>query len=98
MMRGLWYWWCDYWLLVVAVLLPVVFMVVGVLVSLEKEKQWQQFKEAHACRLVGVVASQAIPGIGVGFNASGNSTVVSTTQFIPEKEGWLCADGITYWR
>lgn len=58
------------------------------------EKEWEQFRVEHNCKIVGKQSSTVAPGVGV----SGNGNAVSTVTVIPGKTGYLCDDGITYWR
>lgn len=58
------------------------------------EKEWQQFKLAHNCKVVTHVSSQTFNTIGIGTN--GQATIGVGT--IPSQKGWLCDDGVTYYR
>lgn len=55
-------------------------------------KDWTQFRTDHHCRVVG----QMDGSTGIGPNMSGNGGV--SVVFIAGKTGWLCDDGITYWK
>lgn len=60
--------------------------------------RWRAFLEAHACKLVGKMSGGAQTGFGVGVTANGQVGTVITTINTPSKTGWLCDDGVTYWR
>lgn len=63
-------------------------------VAYQEQKQWQEFARTHDCRVVGKVAPST--SFGVGISSSGSTTVVPITT--PEKTGYACDDGATYWR
>lgn len=56
----------------------------------ESVSQWEAFKREHDCKVVANVGSE----ISYGISSSGK--VVSMIQ--PSKTGWLCNDGVTYYR
>lgn len=62
--------------------------------SMKEQERWEQFAATHDCKVIGHKKSQAI--MGTGISSSGN--VVTTTQTIPAQTGYLCNDGVTYWR
>lgn len=74
-----------------AILLVTIASVIGVVVE---QRRWEQFKTDHNCKLVGVVESDAMPGYGL----TSDGKIAFTISQTPKKEGWLCDDGITYWR
>lgn len=61
--------------------------------SIEEQLEWDAFAKTH-CKVVGRMASST--GSGIGITGGGNAALVVTTT--PEKTGYLCDDGITYWR
>lgn len=97
MIRAFYDWWADYWPPVALVVVLAALLTVAVWSEMESARQWEDFKQAHDCRLVGHMEGRAVPGVGVGMADKG-ATVVSTTTFEPDREGWLCSDGVTYWR
>lgn len=56
--------------------------------------QWQQFVTEHECKVVGKQSGSVSTGVGV----SSSGDVVTVTTVESDKTGWLCNDGITYWR
>ena len=64
----------------------------------EDEKAWEAFKIQHHCKVVGKTDGRNNPGVGVGVGANGSTTVVMTNSYTPPQDGWLCDDGITYWK
>lgn len=62
--------------------------------SIEEHKQWEEFKAAHACKIVAKVRGEVLTT--VGSDSKGNAIIGTTTT--ADKTGWLCDDGITYYR
>lgn len=65
---------------------------------IEENRQWEAFSAAHECKVVGHMSGSTQPGIGFGVTANGQTGTMITTTSIPSKTGWLCNDGVTYWR
>ena len=65
-------------------------------VGFADEKRWNDFKAEHKCKVAGHERGHVSTGIApiVGGNG-GVGIVVNNT---PDKTGWLCDDGIIYWR
>lgn len=77
----------------------VVLLVSSMIYGLIKEDEaWAAFSVAHSCKKVGEVKDSIQTGVGIGMTASGQMGTVVTTSSTPSKTGWLCDDGITYWR
>lgn len=56
--------------------------------------EWERFSAAHACKVVAHVRGDVFNTVGV--DAKGNVSVgIGST---PDKTGWLCDDGVTYYR
>ena len=65
----------------------------------EAQRQWEQFAKAHACEVIGVVDPQTTSTVAIGVDsANGGTTLVPVTTTLPSRIGYLCNDGITYWR
>jgi hypothetical protein len=77
---------------VVALLLATICLMVAA--AIHEKKQWEVFRTAHACKIVAQVSGSSTTAIG--FSSSGSMTV--TPIAIPAKTGWLCDDGVTYYR
>lgn len=60
----------------------------------EDDRRWESFKAEHNCEAVGYLAGQ--PAVMTGFDANGRLTVILGRE--PGKTGWLCDDGMTYYR
>lgn len=61
---------------------------------LDSYKRWEQFKIDHNCKLVSHISGDVFNTIGT--DAKGNVSIgVGST---PDEEGWLCDDGVTYYR
>jgi hypothetical protein len=72
----------------VIALVAIAIMTFAVAGALEEGKQWQQFAADHDCVKVEQIKGNVLIGMG---------TVVTTTVE-PDKIGWRCNDGVTYWR
>lgn len=58
------------------------------------EQKWQDFKVAHDCKPVAYIKGDVVNTVGVGSNGQITNGVATT----PDKTGWLCNDGVTYFR
>ena len=70
-------------------------LVAGLLyVLIEEANTWKRFKEEHHCKTTAYIAPDM--SVGVGPSSNGGAAVVVVSQH--GKTGWLCDDGITYYR
>lgn len=76
----------------------VVFLVLFVWATIEEAEQWAHFAAAHDCKVVGRMKGTTDTGVGFGMMANGQMGTVITTTSTPSKTGFLCNDGVTYWR
>jgi hypothetical protein len=67
---------------------------IAIYAEIQDNREWEAFRTAHKCKVVAHVSSSSTTA--VGFSSSGNMTV--TPIHIPSKTGWLCDDGVTYYR
>ena len=67
-----------------------ILVAVSLLIAVQEANDWADFKQAHHCKIVGKVKSSISYGIGTDGK--------SATIINPEKTGWQCDDGVTYWR
>ena len=74
--------------------LTVLFFVFAGWAMYEENKRWETFRIAHQCKVVAHVSGSTT--VATGFSSSGNVTI--TPIIIPSKTGWLCDDGVTYYR
>lgn len=80
---------------IAALMAVIVLLIVAVSMEEAKErKKWEAFRVEHSCKIVGRMQGHTSTGIAAGSN--GGTAVVSTSE--PGKIGWLCDDGVTYWR
>lgn len=63
-----------------------------------EQKEWEKFSASNNCKVVGRTSGSVQTGIGYGITSSGKFGTAMTTISTPSKTGYLCADGITYWR
>lgn len=66
--------------------------------ALEEGKQWQQFAADHDCVKVEQIKGNVLTGVGYGMTTDSAMVTVVTTTVEPDKIGWRCNDGVTYWR
>lgn len=69
--------------------------IAGVLIALvvclvKEEEKWQAFKVAHSCKIVAKISGSTFNTV----DSKGNVGIGKT----PDKTGWACDDGITYYR
>jgi hypothetical protein len=64
----------------------------------QESQEWEQFMSSHKCKIISKSKGESITGIGYGFAGNGQFGTVITSSSIPDKTGYLCDDGITYWR
>lgn len=85
-------------LLSAGVLLPIaliiILLVVMIYISEEADKKWAAFSAEHNCKVVAKISGSTFNTYSV--NPQGQMQVgVGST---PDKTGWLCDDGVTYYR
>ena len=93
--------WNDGWTgrLILAFLIFVVMLIPAVIYgSVKEQERWEEFSRAHACKKVGEMSGSIQSGVGFGMTANGKMGTVVTTTSTASKTGWLCNDGVTYWR
>lgn len=59
-----------------------------------EQEEWEEFKAHHACQVVARVKGDVFTTVGTGPKGQ----VVVGTGSTPDKTGWRCDDGITYYR
>jgi len=60
----------------------------------EEQKQWDNFAVTHDCKKIGQTSASS--GVVVGMALNGQMGMGLTSE--AGKTGWLCNDGVTYWR
>lgn len=93
--------WNDGWSgrLMLAFLVFVVLLIPAAIYGSVKEaEEWEAFSAAHACKKVGYMSGSTQTGVGFGVTGGGQMGSVVTTSSAPSRTGWLCDDGVTYWR
>jgi hypothetical protein len=58
------------------------------------EQEWREYSAAHACRPVAKIHSLIDPVTGIGIDGA----VTFATASGPDQTGYLCNDGVTYYR
>lgn len=80
------------------VLATVVLCVVVVRKSIDRRAAWEAFKVEHRCKITDKMAGDVDVNVGLALNTSGELSQVVTVDDTPAKTGWLCDDGVTYWK
>ena len=88
-------WIVDHFVWVAAIVL-VLLGVLFVTAHIYDERAWTEFVKEHECRVVGKTSSSTATTVAPVIGGNGGVSVGTTV--IPGKTGWLCNDGITYWR
>lgn len=86
--------------LIEAIVIVAILASIGYVVylAMQDSEQWEEFKSAHQCKIVGEIAGDVAVGTGVGLAPNGQIVVATTTTSTPGKTGWKCDDGVTYWK
>lgn len=82
----------------ILLLLLIVSFPLAIYGAIIEAREWEKFKISQNCKIVGHERGHSSTGVGVGMTASGQMGTVITTNTTPDKTGWLCDDGVTYWR
>lgn len=69
------------------------FIIVGVQGMLRERREWNAYAGVH-CKVIGHMDGD----IGVGNTFGGNGQVGVAVIATPDKIGYLCDNGITYWK
>jgi len=76
----------------------IVFFVIAIIYIIISDYQesieWRKFKVDHKCKIVAHIDSSSSPTFGI----SGSGKPVFGSTYISGKDGWLCNDGITYYK
>lgn len=70
----------------------------SIVAGIKEQKAWDQFAITHNCRKVGHIRGHVSMGSGIGVTSNGGVGTVITTTTTPNKTGFACNDGVTYWR
>ena len=77
-------------------IVTVIVALIGALIwaTVEDAKEWERFKAGHDCKVVARVRGETMSTVTYGTNGQVHIGTTST----PDKTGWLCNDGVTYYR
>lgn len=62
--------------------------------AIDDGKKWEAFKVKHECKKVAHISGDVFNTVGFGANGQVSIGIGST----PDKTGWACNDGMTYYR
>lgn len=82
--------WKEDWPMVICTIGIIAIIIGMVYLAIQDEKQWQQFKVDHNCKIVGESQSSG----SYGLSSSGKMIWMTN----PGSKTWLCDDGIQYTR
>lgn len=80
------------WLVFIIVIIGLVYL------GIQSNKDWEIFKKEHSCKIVAQIRGTTVTGVGIGVSPNGGAVVVPVIGREPNKTGWLCDDGVTYYR
>jgi hypothetical protein len=80
------------------IVLFIILIPIGIYDSIQEQKEWYKFYVDHNCKKVGHIRGDTQMATGFGVTANGNVGTVITTTSTPDKNGYACDDGVTYWR
>lgn len=72
----------------------VVLVVIMFALALHESSEWEKFKVEHKCRVVAKIDGEVFNTFGVDSNGMPTVGIGSTSS----KTGWLCDDGVTYYK
>ena len=78
---------------IIAAIVVALTLVAGMVVH-NSNKKWEEFKSAHECKAVAKLPGEVFNTFGT---SSGGSFVVGIGA-TADRTGWLCNDGVTYYR
>lgn len=82
------------WVVVLIILVTLGLIWLMVHRAMVDAREWEKFKAAHACKVVAQVPGETFNTIGFGASGAAVIGIGSTSA----KTGWLCDDGITYYK
>lgn len=68
------------------------------LTAKNEQERWEIFSIVHNCKKIQHVDGNTETGVGYGMTAKGNIGLMLIMFPTPSKTGYLCDDGVTYWR
>ena len=91
-------WYYDEWLFFGIAAAVVVAVVLAFVYHDRDLQKWKEFRAVHQCYVNDRRPGSIVPITTYISNGNGGSTPIVTYIQEPDKEGWLCNDGKTYWR
>lgn len=85
------------YVIVVLILFIIAILYAITISSIEKSRAWEVFKLENNCKVVAYKEGSTSTGLGTLINSNGKAGVgiVTTTT---DQTGYICDDGVTYWR
>lgn len=98
MIRELWNGGWPGRLMLACVAMIVLVIPLVVIAEVQERGRWRAFAEAHDCKVVGKIRGGVQTGIGAGIGTNGQVMTSLIALSEPDKTGYACNDGVTYWR
>ncbi len=64
--------------------------------AIQEKKEWAEFSATHNCKIVGRMRGDVSTTVAPIIGGNGGMAVGITST--PDKTGYQCNDGVTYWR
>ena len=80
------------------ILLVIALIAFTVWAAIVDAENWAEFSQEQDCKKVSHVTGNTNIGYGYGVTTSGNVGMGTIVTRTPSKTGWLCDDGVTYYR
>lgn len=78
----------------IAITICIALMCFAIWAGIHSSNEWEEFSKNHHCKEVAHITGDIFSTFGVSANGQPSIGVGAT----PDKTGWLCDDGITYYR
>lgn len=84
----------DEWFIPTVVCVCIAILGVAIYAGVTDYREWERFKRTRHCKVVTKISGDVFNTVGTDFKGNINIGIAST----PDKTGWLCDDGVTYYR
>lgn len=86
--------WGELVAILVTVVVSLLALALMVWAAVQAEKRWAKFAAEHDCKVVGKMKGDLL--VSITIDSKGQMGIAATAA--PDKTGYLCNDGVTYWR
>lgn len=92
--RRMWWWHGEWFIAAFGLAMVLAGCSISYLLAAHEAEAWQRFSIEHQCRVVGKMSGDVVIGTGV----TANGQVTTTVGVTGDKTGYICNDGVIYWR